>query len=238
MELLLLIPIVAVVIAMPVILVRRFYLHTTERDEQEAELPSSAPRAVDRSARSARGIGRIAIVMIAALGIAGFLVTEPLIHGTFRFVAGVWPFAGALVLGMLVAGYFGLRQRPMAATALVELLIFAPFSAPFFIGWLMLANEYLDRGEPTVFATRLLSANMDVGLQKQRSGSITFIEYRLRFAPVKGLERNEFHVSGRSFERASRWEGIDWRISIKPGLFDQPWVEYMLPAHITRRRES
>ena len=209
------------------------YLGVTELTNAVDELarfrlPPVAPSAPRLSARQALKRTRAGIVVITVLGCAGYVLTFPQVDGYWAFAWAVSPVALVLVGGMLAAGYFGLRGRSMGARGFIDLLLFAPLALLLFVNILMLLNQYLDFGRPTVYRTRLVSAEF-VNPRSSRGGA-KHHDRLLRFEPAPGMEKTDFFVATQVFEAAWHARGQPWIISIKRGFLGQPWIQVMRPA--------
>ena len=119
----------------------------------------------------------------------------------------------------LVAAYFGLKGRSMAAPGYIELLILLPVVTCCFVSILGFANERLDNSVAEVRETRLAKRHM-IGTDKRS-------RYHLEFESWRGRDKEAFRVPQQTYELGR--DGQIWQLRVRRGWLGRAWVESMAP---------
>jgi len=162
----------------------------------------------------------VVIVVAGGLSISVIFATGPQLHDAWiDATVGVLPIVAALCATILLAAYFGLKWRPMAARGMTELLGGLPILAMALAGILVFANERFDNSEAKVHEVRLLKHYTATGRKSTH--------YHVEFESWHGRHREEFTVPADTYALAR--EGQVWQLRARRGRLGQLWIESIAP---------
>lgn len=162
----------------------------------------------------------VIVVVVGGLSISVFFTTGPRLRDAWiDATVGVLPIVAALCAAILLAAYFGLKGRSMAARGMTEMLGGLPILAMALAGILVHANERFDNTEAKVHEVRLLRHYTTSGRKSNH--------YHLEFESWRGRNREEFTVSADTYALAH--EGQVWLLRTRRGWLGHVWIESIAP---------
>lgn len=191
------------------------------------QLPATAPanrlsRPVERVVLYAVPLGALLLILV---GFSAIDATRPLLADFMIFMIGTSPLPFIAWIAAYVVGRSYLRRHPrISGTVMTWLLVLMPFLAVAQFGVLVHVNERFDPGEPQVHDVPQLRSYVVVSRGDRRRGFRVYVLDSWRGSGVISIETMGVpHYGGASKD------GRLWRISVRPGLLGQPWIESAHP---------